>query len=145
MKRDIRMERFYPHPQALVWKALTDGKLLAEWFTENTFQPVVGHEFYFKTAPGPDYDGFLYCRVTLVEPPQRLCYTFKGGWMQSETLVTWTLTAHDGGTHLLLEHTGFTGLSEVALSNILESGWGTALDTLPRVLAESIDDATTIE
>lgn len=98
MKRDIRMERMYPHPPELVWKALTDGNMLAEWFTANTFQPVVGHRFQFKTDPGPDYDGILYCEVKIVEPPHRLAYTFRGGWMQSETLVTWTLTPHEGGT-----------------------------------------------
>jgi uncharacterized protein YndB with AHSA1/START domain len=125
MKRDLVYERFYKHPPERVWKALTDPTWLAAWYMANDFQPVVGHKFTFRTAPVPEarFDGVLYCEVTLVDAPHKLIYTFIGGYMERKTTVTWTLTPQDGGTLLRLEHTGFTGLTDVAVSSILDSGW----------------------
>lgn len=54
--------------------------------------------------------------------------------LRRETTVTWTLTPGDGGTHLLLEHTGFTGLSDAAVSFILGYGWQKFLRNLPALL-----------
>ena len=49
MKRDLKFDRFYPHPPDRVWKALTDPQALARWYMDNDFQPVVGHRFQFRT------------------------------------------------------------------------------------------------
>jgi uncharacterized protein YndB with AHSA1/START domain len=100
----------------------------------NTFRAEVGHRFTFRTQPAPGFDGLLHCEVLLVEPPQRLVYSFRGGWMDRETVVTWTLIAQAGGTLLRLEHTGFTALSDPAIRIILESGWGTFLPRLDALL-----------
>lgn len=135
MKRDLVFERDYPHPPERVWFALTNREALANWFTENTFEPVVGHRFYFRSDPvEPDFDGYLHCEVTECNPPYRLAYTFIGGTMQNTTVVTFILTPTGDGTHLRLEHTGFSGLHDVAVAKILEGGWGTALRKLPDVL-----------
>ncbi|MBI5669964.1 MAG: SRPBCC domain-containing protein [Chloroflexi bacterium] len=136
MKRDLKFERFYPHPVERVWAALTDSKALAGWYMDNDFQPVVGHRFQFRTTPVPEqrFDGFLRGQVLTVEAPYKLAYSFIGGTMERETIVTWTLTAHNGGTLLVLEHTGFTGLHDVAVSHILESGWNTFMANIPAVL-----------
>ena len=50
-----------------VWNALTDSATLSKWmlFKTNDFQPVVGHEFQFKDAPG--YDGIIDCEVIDVD------------------------------------------------------------------------------
>lgn len=134
MKRELRYERFYKQPPEVVWRALTDPQALAAWYMENDFQPVVGHKFTFHTAPAPGFDGVLYCEVIHVDAPHQLAYTFIGGYMERKTTVTWTLTAHEGGTRLLLEHTGFTGLTDVAVSSILDSGWQTFLPRIEGVL-----------
>jgi uncharacterized protein YndB with AHSA1/START domain len=134
MKRDVKLDRFYLHPPERVWKALTDPKALAALYMDNDFRPVVGHTFTFHTRPGPGFDGTLYCEVVAADPPRLLAYTFIGGYMKRKTTVTWTLTPHEGGTLVRLEHTGFTGLSDVAVSFILESGWKTFLPALPKVL-----------
>jgi uncharacterized protein YndB with AHSA1/START domain len=137
MKREIYIERFYPHPPERVWQALTDPKMLAAWYMPNDFQPVIGHRFTYRTDPAPGFDGTLHCEVMMVEPPTRLAYSFIGGWMDRKTLITWTLIAQDGGTLLRLEHTGFTELSDTSIRAILESGWGTFLPRLDALLTPS--------
>ncbi|MBK8026587.1 MAG: SRPBCC domain-containing protein [Chloroflexi bacterium] len=134
MRRDLSFDRVYPHPPERVWQALTDSRAVAKWFADNDFAPVVGHKFRFRTDPGPNYDGILYCEVTEVDPPRRLVYTFIGGYMEHTTLVTWTLTPVAEGTHVRLEHTGFTGLTDVAVADILSGGWLTQLQRLAGVL-----------
>ncbi len=134
MQRDLKFERLLPHPPERVWRALTESDLMGRWLMETDFQPVVGHRFQFRTEPGPTFDGFLYGEVILVDPPHRLSYTFKGGIMQYETTVLWTLVPETGGTRLILEHTGFTGLQDVVISHIIGSGWGRMLDALPATL-----------
>jgi uncharacterized protein YndB with AHSA1/START domain len=57
MRRDVILERVYPHPPQAVWKALTDPKALSVWLMENDFQPRVGHRFRFRTKPRPGFDG----------------------------------------------------------------------------------------
>lgn len=136
MKRDLRFERFYPHPPQRVWQALTDSQMMAQWLMENDFQAAVGHRFRFLTDPAPGFDGILYCEVRLIDPPYRLVYTFRGGQLTRDTLVTWTLTPQEGGTLLVLEHTGFTGLSEAAIADILSQGWGSMMNALPKVLEQ---------
>jgi uncharacterized protein YndB with AHSA1/START domain len=134
MKNALHYERFIKHPPERVWKALTDSGWLAAWYMPNDFQPVVGHKFQFRTDPAPGFDGILYGEVVQVEPPHKLAYTFRGGWMPRETLVTWTLTPQAEGTLLRLEHTGFTGLKGAALRGIIGSGWKRYLDKLPEAL-----------
>ena len=135
MKRNLVFERFYPHPVTRVWKALTDSDAISTWFEENDFQPVVGHKFQFRTsATGPGYDGILYCEVLEVEAPYRLVYSFYGGMIRHQTQVIWTLVEEGQGTRLRLEHTGFTGLTELALSGIVGFGWRNALKQLAKLL-----------
>ena len=134
MQRNILIQRFYAHPIERVWQALTDPQALAAWYADNNFQPVVGHRFEFRTAPGPTFDGRLTCEVVAVEPPHRLAYTFIGGAMKRDTVVAWTLTPEGSGTRLQLEHTGFIGFHAILISHILGRGWLNFLQSLPTVL-----------
>jgi hypothetical protein len=40
-----------------------------------------------------------------------------------DTVVRWTLHAEGGGTRLVLDHTGFSGLRGLLLSFMLGAGW----------------------
>jgi uncharacterized protein YndB with AHSA1/START domain len=99
------LEREMPHPPEKIWRALTQGPLIAEWLMTNDFQPVVGHRFQFRATPVPGWNGIIDSEVLLVEPYTRLSY----GWtsMGLETVVTWTLTPTAGGTLLRMEQSGF--------------------------------------
>jgi len=121
MKRDIKLEAFYPWPVETVWRALTDSEVLAEWLMPNDFQGRVGHKFQFRTKPGPGFDGIVDCEVIELVEPERLAFTWKGGGLN--TVVTFTLTPDANGTRLELEHTGFEGVRAVLVSFILGRGW----------------------
>ena len=121
MTRSIVMERVFDYPPDRVWRALTDSSALADWLMENDFQPVLGHEFTFRTKPAPGFDGIVRCRVTVLDPPKALAYTWASG--DFETLVTWTLEPSGEGTRLRLEHSGFAGIKGFFLRMFLSGGW----------------------
>jgi uncharacterized protein YndB with AHSA1/START domain len=121
MKRDIKLEAFYPWPVETVWRALTDSEALAEWLMPNDFSPRVGHKFQFRTKPAPGFDGIVNCEVIELIEHERLAFTWKGGGIN--TVVTFTLEPDPNGTRLRLEHNGFEGLRAVLVSFILGGGW----------------------
>jgi uncharacterized protein YndB with AHSA1/START domain len=106
-RRTIRVDEFYPHPPAKVWRALVEPELLAKWLMPSDFAAVVGHRFTFTTAPRPnvDFDGIVHCEVLAVEPERLLRFSWCGGHL--DTTVTWTLAPEGRGTRLFLEHDGF--------------------------------------
>jgi uncharacterized protein YndB with AHSA1/START domain len=141
MKRILSFERRLRHSPERVWKALTDSRALSEWYLDNDFRPVVGHQFTFHPEAGTGFDGTLCGEVICVEEPFRLIYTFQGGPMKRQTVVTWTLTPDGSGTLLLLQHTGFTDLSDDALNRVMNICPSRFL----YLLAESLDRALPVE
>lgn len=138
MKRNLRIERTYPHPRELVWEALTTRELLAQWLMDNDFVPVRGHRFLMHTDPAPGFDGTVHCEVLELEAPRRMTWSWKGGPI--DTRVTFTLEDavlfSRPGTRLRVEHTGFDGLPAVLVSFILGAGnRGIYGRRLPAVLA----------
>lgn len=140
MKRDIRLQRFYPHPPKLVWQTITEANLIQQWMQmDNDFKPEVGHKFALKDVSG-NWDGTLYCEVIRVEPPHQLAYRFQGGAMKHETIVTITLESEQNGTRLKLAHTGFTGLIDMAISGIIGLGWRRMFRLLSKMLTKDTQD-----
>lgn len=96
---------------------------------KNNFKPELGYEFEFKTKPIPKvgFDGIVHCRVTELKKPEKLSYTWVGGMQGKkpnlDSVVTWTLTARDGGTDLMLEHAGFRGVKNLIGYLAMSSGW----------------------
>lgn len=148
MKRDLRVQRDYPHPPELVWRALTEPALIARWLMDNDFSPEVGHRFILRTDPAPGFDGIVHCEVLDLEAPRRMRWSWRGGPI--DTVVTFTLsetwTPRGTGTRLLVEHTGFQGLPAVLVSFILGSGngniYGKLLPALLDELASHTDAAS---
>ena len=135
MKRNIRLERHYPFPPERVFRALSDSDAMAEWLMPNDFQPKLGHKFQFKSKPQGNWNGITDCEVIELDPPRRLAYTWSGqhkdgkGKALRHTIVRWSLFAERGGTRLVLEHDGFEGWGEVAVSFILGMGWKKMMKT----------------
>ncbi len=98
--QSIVVEREMPHPPEKVWRVLTQSHLIEEWLMKNDFKPVVGHRFEL-----PFEWGVVTSEGCSVEPHRTLSYTWMSG--ELESVVTWTLTPTDTGTHLHMEHTGF--------------------------------------
>ena len=103
------VERLFAHPQPKLWRALTEGQLLAQWMMPNDFQPVAGHRFQFRTDPKPNWNGVVDCEVLSVDPIDRLSYTWGVGGAESgmSWTVLWTLTPAEGGTQVRMEQSGF--------------------------------------
>jgi uncharacterized protein YndB with AHSA1/START domain len=142
MKRDLKLQAFYPQSPEKVWQALTDKDAMAEWLMiASDFEPIVGHKFSFRAKPQPGWDGTVACEITEIVPLKRIAYTWKsGGNSILTTLVTWTLEPEAGGTRLRLEHTGFHGMHGWVASFILQSGWRHMLKKkIPFVLARVTD------
>ena len=92
--KSLVIERVFPHPQEKLWRALTEGRLLAQWMMNNDFEPVVGRKFQFRAEPMPNWNGVVDCEVLVVDPMQRLSYNWGvgGGDSGLQWVVTWTLT-----------------------------------------------------
>ncbi len=125
------VERAFAHPPEKLWRALTESPLLAQWLLNNDFEPVAGRRFQFRREPMPNWNGAIDCEVLVVEPFKRLSYSW--GAMGLETVVTWTLTPAEGGTHLRMEQTGFASDRDRAYKGA-KYGWQNFFNGLERVL-----------
>jgi uncharacterized protein YndB with AHSA1/START domain len=130
--RSLVIERELPHPLEKVWRALTQGPLIQEWLMANDFQPLVGHQFKFRSTPMPNWNGVIDCEVLAVEPNQKLSYSWSSLGLVS--VVVWTLVATSGGTLLRMEQSGFRPDQEAAYQGA-NYGWQKFIGNLERVVA----------
>jgi uncharacterized protein YndB with AHSA1/START domain len=124
--RSVIVERDIPFPPEKIWRALTQPHLIEEWLMKNDFASSVGHQFRFTA----DWGG-VDCKVLAVEPIKTLSYSW--GAMGVETVVTWTLTPTDAGTHLRMEHAGFRPGQQQAYMGA-KHGWQQFLNKLEAVV-----------
>ncbi|MDW5265666.1 MULTISPECIES: SRPBCC domain-containing protein [Acidobacteriaceae] len=130
--RSVIVEKEFPHPPEKVWRALTESSLIEQWLMKNDFQPVAEQSFQLRMDPVPNWNGVIDCRVLAVEPGKTLSYTW--GTLGLESVVTFTLTPTDAGTHLRMEHSGF-GPDQDAAYKGATYGWQGFLGNLERVVA----------
>jgi uncharacterized protein YndB with AHSA1/START domain len=129
MNRSINHTLFFPHPAETVWEYLTTPELMAQWLMPNDFEPIVGHDFQFRTKPMEkfDFDGIVYCKVLEIVPHKKLSYSWKGGpgdgRVTMDSIVVWMLKEKDGGTELVLEHSGFKELTNLPIFAAMDDGW----------------------
>ena len=128
----VVIERVYRHSPEKLWRALTESPLLAQWLMKNDFEPATGKKFEFRAEPVANWDGLIHCEVLIVEPLKQLSYTWASMGMTS--VVLWTLTSEDGGTHLRMEHSGFRPDQQQAYGGA-KYGWQKFLDNLERTLS----------
>jgi uncharacterized protein YndB with AHSA1/START domain len=129
----VVVERVFPHPAEKVWRALTENPLIAQWLMKNDFEPVVGRKFQFRFDPVPNWDGIIDCEVLAIEPLKQLSYTW--GSFGLKTVVLWTLTPADGGTHVRMEQSGFSPEHQAAYKGA-QYGWQKFFGGLESVLNE---------
>lgn len=131
--RSLIIEREMPHPPEKIWRALTQGPLIEEWLMKNDFQPVVGHQFSFRSTPVPGWDGIIQSEVLTIEPNSKLSYSW--GTMGTTSLVTWTLTPTEAGTHVRMEQTGFRSEQDAAYKGATY-GWTKFIGNMEQVVAK---------
>lgn len=144
--RNIVVDETVPHSPAVIWRALTDRDLIGRWLmAPRGFTPVVGTEFTYQTSPGGAWDGVIHCRVLEVVAERRLAYAWKGGHPDNvsgygaplDTIVSFTLSAVDGGTRVQVVHSGFAlPRNEGAFRN-MGDGWRKIVPRLGGVAGEA--------
>src|SRR4051794_32088818 len=111
----LKLDEYYPHPPAKVWRALTDPALLARWLMPGDFRLEVGHAFTMQGVPMPmtDFSGVVEAEVVAFEIGKSLTLRWRdanrdsGGNATADWTVTWTLEPEGPGTRLHLLHEGF--------------------------------------
>jgi uncharacterized protein YndB with AHSA1/START domain len=102
---------------------------------KNDFQPAVGHQFSFRAMPVPGWSGVIECKVLVVDHLRKLSYSW--GTLGLDSVVQWTLTPAEGGTHLRMEQSGF-GPDREANYKGAKYGWQRFIGNLEHVLDELV-------
>ena len=140
MTKVIKHQYFFSHPVETVWKYLTNSELMAQWLMKNDFEPVVGHEFQFRTGAKANlnFDGIFYCKVLEIEPLRKLVYSWNCGPGESkidlESVVTWQLEARENGTEVFLDHRGFSQEENLDMYHGLLHGWLEKFQNIDKLL-----------
>jgi uncharacterized protein YndB with AHSA1/START domain len=142
---EIVVDEVFPHTLDVVWNTLTRPGMMGRWLKmEPTgFAPTIGTRFTYQTTPAGEWDGVIHCHVLEVIPNQRLAYAWTGGHegnvgygSRLDTVVTFVLSAVDGGTRLRLVHSGFVlPKNESAFKN-MSVGWTKVVETIDAIAAE---------
>lgn len=133
----------YPQLRPVVWRALTDPELIPLWTSTGQggrpegFVPQAGTKFRFVGKPFPGWDGIVLCEVLSAEAPALLRYTWRNKEGDPPSTVTNRLEDIPGGTRLIWEHTGFTGVEGFIMARLLGNVRRKMLsEGLPAVLAD---------
>ena len=113
----VRVEVTIAAPQNLVWWAWTKPDRITAWFAPEArldVRPRGAFELFFDPSDH-DHQCTKGCIFTLVEPYQRLGFTWKGpdqfatlmNDSSSLTSVLITLYDEDGSTHVVVEHSNW--------------------------------------
>jgi uncharacterized protein YndB with AHSA1/START domain len=147
-ERELTITRTFDAPRALVFKAWTDAKMLAQWWGPKGFTNprceidarVGGAIRIDMRAP----DGAVYPmdgQFREIVPPERLVFTNnaldEAGNHIIEGFTTVTFTEEGGKTKLTL-HTRGAAMAEIAVKYLqgMEYGWTQSIDKLQALLAK---------
>lgn len=137
---ELTLTRTFDAPRALVFKAWTQPEHLVRWLGPEGFQ---GHSIRLDPKPGgswracidspegeANWMGGIY---HVVEPPERLAFTFAWDSTGFETLVTITLAEIAGKTTMTFHQAPFASIDS---RDSHAGGWRSSFDRLARYLPE---------
>jgi len=154
-KHDLVLTRIFDTPRALVWKAWTDPKQIAQWWGPHGFtNPLCVWDarpggcilVHMRGPAGSQFDFVMPMkgRFHEVVAPERLVFTSTAledaaGNAQLETHNTITFTEHNGKTTLTL-HAKVVKAMPAAAGAIagMEQGWSQSLEKLSAFLQELV-------
>ena len=131
--RTLVIEKVFPYPPEKLWRALTENPLIAQWLMKSDFEPVVGRKFQFRSEPMANWDGVIDCEVLIVDHLKQLSYSWSA--LGLDSVVLWTLTPAEGGTHVRIEQSGFRPDQRAAYQGA-KYGWQSFIGGLERVVGE---------
>lgn len=143
-EREIRTERIFNAPRERVWKALTDPKLVAQWWGRGNKLEVVKFEFergghWRFVEHGPEGAHGFEGRYREIKPIERVVQTFEWDGMPGHVIVE-TMTLEDLGdgrtklVNLSLFHT--TEERDGMLHSGMADGMAQSYAALDQVLAK---------
>lgn len=119
---DIRKIVVIHAPIEKVWHAVATSHGIAGWWMENTFEPVLGHEFMLHAGPYGD----SRCKVTEFQPMSELGFDWDSDWHLTFRLRD----LGDNNTEFVLIHSGFAGEKSTSFGQphtvvhkIMNDGW----------------------
>jgi uncharacterized protein YndB with AHSA1/START domain len=130
-RRSVVIERTLAASPEKLWRALTQPHLIEEWLMKSDFRPVEGHRFTLTNEPRPDTTVTIEAEVLKVEDNKTLSYSWSAYGL--DTVVTFTLTPTENGTHLRLEQSAF-GPDQNAAFYGARAGWTQFLKALEETL-----------
>ncbi|GGG61958.1 SRPBCC family protein [Paenibacillus radicis (ex Gao et al. 2016)] len=120
---DIRQTLVMKAPIERVWKAVATAEGIAAWFMPPVnFEAVIGHEFQLEAGPF----GKSPCKVTELDPPNRLSFNWGKDWTLSFQLKE----TGEKETEFTLVHSGWTtdsvtefGEAHTLVRERMSGGW----------------------
>ena len=138
MNDKIVKEHQFAHPISKIWDAITLESEISTWFIPADFKAEQGYNYTFKHEVGDDCTT-INGKILTVNPTSELVYTWVVEGTDIITTVSWKLEANEGGTFLILEHTGisnFPGESAVEMFNSFSGGWDNCINGLEKHLSQ---------
>ena len=128
----LTIERSFKVPAGTVWQAITDSDKMKQWYFDiDSFKPEVGFEFQFWG--GSDDKKYLHlCKVREAIKDKKLAHTWQYKDYPGESYLSWELLPEDGGTRVVLTHSGletFPQDSPDFRRESFEAGWTYILGT----------------
>jgi uncharacterized protein YndB with AHSA1/START domain len=96
------------HPPELVWRALTDRRLLSEWFMQTDLEPHEGRAFRLFPTDLPGLAGPIEGELIELAAPRRMVMLWRGTNMHCR--IVWELEPVTDGARLKMAQTGFLGV-----------------------------------
>ncbi|QYO66531.1 SRPBCC domain-containing protein [Leptolyngbya sp. 7M] len=135
---NLSLERIFDAPIDLLFEVWTEPKHLVNWWGPNDFTLPhcdvdfrVGGKYRFCMRSPEGEDHWVTGEYKIIDEPSSLAFTWiredTSGNALCDTLVSISLEQYNGGTRLILEHTGF---DSVPYRDEHISGWGACLDRL---------------
>ncbi len=129
---DIRQTVTIRKPIQKVWNAVSTAEGVAAWFMPNNLEPKVGFEFQIDGGPW----GKSKCKVTVVEPPYKLSFTWGKDWT-----LTFELVDRGDETEFTLIHSGWSvggatefGQPHEVVRETMNGGWAGIVKKLATTL-----------
>ncbi|MEV0607327.1 SRPBCC domain-containing protein [Polymorphospora rubra] len=93
------------HPATRVWRALTEPRLIGQWFGETDMVPRIGSQFQLRPTDMPGFNGPVTAKLLEYGEPRRLAMEWRLDRVQ--TLVIYEVQPTDAGSRLTLHQSCF--------------------------------------
>ena len=138
VKKDkITKEQMFNHSIDKVWNAISKAEEISTWFISADFEAKAGYNYTFTAS---EDKGCLTIKgIVKTADPYKLVYTWIVQDTTTETTVSWELIEVDGGTKLILTHSGISEYPDEQMAiNMFSSfsgGWDDCISSLEKHLS----------